>query len=222
MGKVTVMEGTTKEPITLIGKMAGICYGSDVKDPLKNYKRGMGCIESNHGRTLEFPEVYLELSGYSARVIREYYTHIAGGPTRLQASTRYINYENGFDYITPPKIQNNEEALKVYDEMMKNIQVSLKKLEDLGIPKEDSAMGLPLGMTTVIVDKRGLRSLIEMSHQRLCTRAYWEFRNLMNDIMKALKEYSEEWAWLVDNLFMPKCEYLGRCPEKTSCGRYSN
>jgi thymidylate synthase (FAD) len=202
--------------------MAGICYGSDIKDQLKNYKRGMGCIESNHGRTLEFPEVYLELSGYSARVIREYYTHIAGGPTRLQASTRYINYENGFDYVTPPKIQNNDEALKVYDEMMKNIQVSLKKLEDLGIPKEDSAMGLPLGMTTVIVDKRGLRSLIEMSHQRLCTRAYWEFRNLMNDIMKALKEYSEEWAWLVDNLFMPKCDYLGRCPEKKSCGRYSN
>lgn len=55
---------------------------------------------------LEFPQIYLEISGYSARVIRELYTHISGAPTRLQASTRYIDYTNeGFDCIIPKSIE---------------------------------------------------------------------------------------------------------------------
>ena len=114
MGKVTILEQTTKTPITLIGKMAGVCYGSDVEDDEKNLKRGLDCINSGHGRTLEYPETYMILDGYSARVMREWYTHIAGSPTRLQASTRYIDYEHGFDYVTPPKIKNNKDCNKVY------------------------------------------------------------------------------------------------------------
>jgi thymidylate synthase (FAD) len=37
--------------------------------------------------------------------------------------------------------------------------------------------------------------------------------------MEALREYSEEWAYLVDNYFMPKCEVAGYCTEKKCCGR---
>ena len=96
----------------------------------------------------------------------------------------------------------------------------MKKLEEeLGIPREDAAMLLPLGMETKIVDKRNLRNLIDMSHQRMCTRAFWEYRELMRDLCTALREYSEEWAYLVDNYFLPKCEVSGYCTEKKSCGR---
>ena len=80
--------------------------------------------------------------------------------------------------------------------------------EDYGIPKEDVANGLPLGMTASIVDKRNLRSLTEMSHQRMCNRAYWEYRQLFGDIRKALSEYSEEWRWIADNLFMVIIKYI--------------
>ena len=70
-----------------------------------------------------------------------------------------------------------------------------------------------------MVDKRNPRNLIDMSRNRMCSRAYWEFRELFNDIITALKEYSPEWATLIELEFMPKCEYLGFCPEKHSCGR---
>ena len=53
----------------------------------------------------------------------------------------------------------------------------------------------------------------------MCNRAYWEYRELMRDIMKALTEYSEEWARIIRNMFKTKCEILGYCPEKKSCGR---
>lgn len=218
MGKITVQVETTKNPITLIGKEAGICYGSDVSSDTKNYKRGLMNLASGHGRTMEFPQVFITIEGYSARVIRELYTHIAGGPTRLQASTRYINYGD-FEFIIPPSIKNKDAALDEYTDVMERIAEGFAALQDMGIPKEDIANVLPLGMTTKIVLRTNLRNLIDMSHQRLCFRAYWEFRELMRDIMIALSEYSEEWKYLVDTYFKPKCEITGFCIEHECCGR---
>lgn len=173
-----------------------------------------------HGRTLEYVNVEMIIDGYSARVIREWYTHLGGSPTRLQASTRYINYDN-FDYVVPNSIKNNQQAMKTYQKTMDIISANSKYLEDeLGIPREDAAMLLPFGMSTKIVDKRNLRNLIDMSHQRMCSRAYWEYRELFKDICDALSEYSKEWKYIVDRYFIPKCRFLGYCPEKKSCGHY--
>ncbi len=220
MGKIIIQEETVKNPITLAGKEAGICWGADVSDNEKNYKRGLTCFEDGHWRTMEFGQIYATIDGYSARVIRELYTHIAGGPTRLQASTRYINYERGFDYIVPKTIEHNPEAKKVYLELMEQIQKSLKELEDLGIPREDSANGLPLGMTTLMVLRTNLRNFVDMSRQRCCNRAYWEFRELMKDFCDALCEYSDEWKLIVERYVGAKCEFSGYCEESRSCGRY--
>lgn len=220
MPQVLIHQYTTKEPITMIGFAAGICYNADITNPEKNYKRGLDCIVSNHGRTIEFPDVYMTLSGYSARVIREWYTHLGGAPTRLQASTRYIDYEHGFDYVIPPSIEQNREAKETYERTMAYIKNSLSRLDDLGIPREDSAMELPLGMTTVVVDKRNARNLMDMSRNRMCSRAYHEFQNMFADVESALRAYSPEWYTLVNLLFKPKCDILGYCPEKKGCGRH--
>lgn len=219
MGKVIVLESTTKNPLSLMGERAGVCWGSDITDPKKNRKRGLDCLESGHGRVQEFVNVELVLDGYSARVIREWYTHIGGAPTRLQASTRYINYEN-FEYVVPHRIEKNEEAAAIYRDMMAQISDTCRRLEDeFGIPREDAAMLLPLGMSTKIVDRRNLRNLVDMSRQRMCTRAYWEYRELFRDICDALSALSEEWDYIVKNCFLPKCEVSGYCIEKKSCGR---
>lgn len=219
MGTVIIQNFTYPNPISMIGMEAGFCWGADVSDEARNYKRGLDCLESEHGRTFEFPDVYMILDEYSARVIREWYTHIGGSPTRLQESTRYIDYEHGFDYVTPPSIANNPAAKEIYDDLMVTINNHLERLDAIGIPREDCALGLPLGMETKIVCKHNLRNLIDMSHQRECSRAYHEYRRLFGDIGDALRNYSEQWAYVVDHYFMPKCEYLGFCKEKRSCGK---
>ena len=219
MGKIIIQKETTKNPISLIGEEAGVCWNANIKDDEKNYLRGIDCLSSGHGRTWEFPQVYMILDGYSARVIREFYTHIGGSPTRLQASTRYIKYETGFDFVTPPKIENNSEAKSIYQHTMNEIKKGMQNLEKLGIPREDISMLLPLGMETKVVVRTNLRNLIDMSHQRICTRAYWEYRNLMNDIKNELSCYSEEWKYLVNNYFLVKCDVSGYCTEKQSCGK---
>ena len=221
MGTVTILDTTTKNPITLIGERAGVCWGADTTDAEKNFKRGLDCIESGHGRTLEFVNVEMVLDGYSARVMREWYTHIGGAPTRLQASTRYINYGE-FEYVTPKTIADGSIAAKgIYESCMTMIANSVRMLErEFNIPREDAAMLLPLGMATRVVDRRNLRNLVDMSRNRECVRAYWEFREMFGDMKLALANYSEEWARVVSKMFYPKCQELQFCPEKHGCGKY--
>lgn len=217
MGKITILPETTIDPISLMGRRAGICLGKDITDSEKNYKRGLDCIKSNHGRVFEFVNIEAIIEGYSARVIREWYTHIGGSPTRLQSSTRYINYDN-FEYIIPKTVQT-EEQKAWYNNAIDTISHTLKNLEESGVKREDAAMLLPLGMATKIVDKRNVRNVISMAEQRMCSRAYWEYRELFNEYIKQLKLYSEEWVTLIPMVMQPKCETLGYCPEKFSCGR---
>ena len=220
MGTVIIYPETIKNPITLIGHRAGVCYGADVSDGAKNYARGIDCIKSGHGRALEFVDVHMCFKGYSAKVIRDWYTHIGGSPTRLQASTRYIEYSQ-FEYITPKTIQDNPIALQIYQQTMNTIRENMKLLEEsFHIPREDSSMLCPLGMTTTIVDRRNVRNLIDMSRNRECSRAFWEYRQLFFDVKQKLAEYSDEWRTLIDMTFHPKCVELRYCPETKGCGRY--
>ena len=57
-----------------------------------------------------------------------------------------------------------------------------------------------------------------MCQQRLCTRANWEYRNMLNDLLVELRTISPEWQYIIDNYAMPKCKKIGYCPERNTCG----
>ena len=221
MGTVTIQNRTTIDPITCIGEEAGICWGANVEDKEANYKQGSDCIKCNHGRTMEFPQIYMVLSGWSAKCIREFYTHIGGAPTRLQESTRYVDYSRKFENVVPLSVQKSEEATKIWNGYMSNVGETISKLKECGVPTEDATNVLPLAYGTKVVVRTNLRNLVDMCHQRLCTRAYWEFRQLMKEILWQLENYSDEWEDIIYNIkvFKPKCEVIGYCPERKGCGR---
>lgn len=221
MGKITILEETIKNPITLAGKMAGVAYGSDITNKEKNYKRGLTCITDGHGRVLEFAEVYFTLEGYSNRVIRQLFRHVGDGNSAIQESTRYVDFSQGFDYIIPPSIKNCKDSfvIKTYTDAMRAIKEALYTLSTYDIPKEDTQMLIPLGATTKVSIMKNMRNLMDMSRVRMCSLAYWEFRQLMDDLKEALSNYSPEWKELCDMLLKPKCEVLGYCTEKRCCGR---
>lgn len=206
----------TNNPLTVMGGVAGICYGST--NPKSFPRIAKRCLAENHGRVSEFADITIQISGYSAKVIRELYTHISG-TSRLQASTRYIDYSGQFKYITPPSIVRNDEAMKVWADVMENINSGMKELKDLDIPVEDLTNLLPLAYDTTMVLKINVRSLIHMMNVRLCTCAYHEYRLLMNDLKKEIYKLDDEWKFLCDNYFVPKCVATGYCEETTrSCG----
>lgn len=224
MGKIRLLDGTTEHPLEHIGKCAGICWGADTSDENKNIERAKNCILSGHGRVLEYVDIELVIEGYSARVIREWYTHIAGGPTRLQESTRYVNWNECDSIVLAPSIEKfakagDPEICKALEGYLSCFAILRETLADKNIPKEDIAMFYPIGMKTKIIDKRNLRNFADMCGQRLCLRAYWEYRKLMAEIISKLREVSDEWCWIADNLFIPKCEKVGFCIEDKCCGR---
>lgn len=213
---IEILNYTTKNPLQIIGECSGICWNSDINNKDKNIKRALDCIDSGHGRSAEYADVYCIIDGYSARCIRELYTHIVG-TTRLQESTRYVN-ENNFSYYTPPSILQDEDSYGLYADCMKYIKEVYKKLIDNNIPKEDVANILPLGMNTKIVWKINLRALIHFFNMRMCNRAYKEIRDLCHELSKELKAYSDEWNLIGSKYFVPKCTANeGRCTEKNSC-----
>lgn len=216
---IKIKKYTTEYPLQMIGDCAGICWGANTEDVEKNIKRAWDCIDSGHERAEEFPDIYMVIDGYSAKCLRELYTHIGGAPTRLQASTRYIDYEKGFNIVTPPSVEKNNDAAEVWYKAISDIKAAMGALKVLGIPNEDLTNLLPLAYQSKMVWKVNLRTLVHFMQKRRCNRSYWEIRNLCNEICKELSNYSEEWEQLVKALFVPECEFFGYCRENKSCGR---
>lgn len=198
-----------------MGIAAGICWNAPIQDARKNIQRAMDCIEAGHGRVEEYPDVTVEISGYSARCIRELYTHIIG-TTRLQDSTRYVNMSN-FEYFIPPNF--TEEQKMAYEHIMGYIRDGYQDLLDLGVSKEDAANVLPLGMYSKIVLKINLRALEHFANMRMCTRAYKEIRALAHELKNAIAAYSDEWNTTVQAVMVPKCVKDLFCTEQKCCGK---
>ena len=211
---IEIMEGT-KTPLANIGKAAGTCWGAPTHNPAANIKRAKECIMAGHGRTEEYPDLTMHISQYSARCIRELYTHIIG-TTRLQESTRYVNCSD-FKFFTSKDIKG--ENAEIYNNIMTQIASEYEKLIANGVSKEDAANILPLGMHTSIVLKINLRALQHLMNVRLCNRSYKEMRALAQEMKETVKNYSDEWGWIADNLFVPNCEANGYCTEKFCCGK---
>jgi len=215
----------TERPLTFMGKMAGICWNADTESVEKNRKRAIDCIKADHGRVLEFPDITVVLEGESARMMRELYTHIGGSPTRLQSSTRYVN-EKDFNYYTPASCQKDG-VREIYDEAMAHEAETYGRLIELGVPREDAANTLPLGMSSKMVWKVNLRTLVNFFNKRLCARALMEIRKFTVELKNLLAEQDDEWKWLADNLFVPQCEQykllnpvMVFCREDRCCGRH--
>ena len=219
MGKITILPQTTKDPLQLIGTTSAVCYNADISNKEKNIKRALDCIHSGHGRVLEWPNVEVIVEGFSAKMMREAMRHIVGTSV-LQASTRYIDYEKGFDVITPPSIEGNNEAMEVWCKAISDIKMAMGALKALGVPKEDYTNLLPLAYQSKMIWKVNLRTLVNFMNLRTCSRAYWEIREFANMLKKALMEYSPEWEIICKELFVPKCDAVGYCTEAKCCGRH--
>lgn len=120
--------------------------------------------------------------------------------------------------VVPPSIQKNEKALELLSEHQKKTEALYDELINLGIPKEDASCILPLNTKTKVVLKINARALLNMAQVRMCSRAYWEMRNLMQELKDTIKGIDDEWRTIAD-MMQPKCEVLEYCTESKSCGR---
>lgn len=208
----------TNNPLTTMGEIAGICY--DQTNPKRFANIAKRCLSEGHGRVSEFADITLEIEGYSAKMVRELYTHIIG-TSRVQSSTRYIDYSKQFEYITPKLVKENNLAYLAWEDAMQTISKTMDKLKELGIPVEDYTNLLPLAYSTKMVLKINVRALIHFMNVRLCSCSYHEIQKFCRDLKLKLSVLDEEWKFIDENYFVAKCVANGYCDEETRCcGRY--
>lgn len=190
----------TPKPIETIASIASICYDSNPGDPMKLVKHLY-----NNGHHSVFEHIYFtfKIEGISRACSHQLVRHRMCSFT--QRSQRYCD-EVGAKMVIPPTTKGK--GIEIALMMIRNDY--LDYVEN-GIPKGDARYVLPNAICTDLYLSCNLRELIHICNERLCKRAQWEIRELV-----------EEMVNLVDDdlkfMLVPKCK-SGRIICHTQCGK---
>ena len=141
-------------------------------------------MRAGHLSVFEHAWATFDISGISRACSHQLVRHRLA--TYSQRSQRYVR-EEGFDYITPPTIAENEEAVRIYHMTIGALQQAYGSLLKLNIPKEDARFLLPNACATNLVMTANFREWMHIFKLRLTSHAQWEIRELAASILKILQ-----------------------------------
>lgn len=160
-----------------------------------------------HGSVIEHASFTFSLEGVSRAMTHQLVRHRIASYT--QQSQRYVAYNTSESYVTPPSIERNAQAQRVFDEALGKISKAYQVLLKLGISKEDARFILPGAAKTNIIVTMNARELRHFFNLRCCARAQWEMREVAVEMLKQARKAAPA-------LFEgcgPTCVELGYCPE---------
>ncbi len=227
----------------IVAAAAKLCYSSSEIDGILNgldKEKTIAFVERlmsmGHESPLEHISFTFGIEGVSRSLLAQFTRHrIASYSVKSQ---RYVN-EGKFEFITPPEIENEPEAKKLfleameddlrkynkiseilfkkhYDNMIKD-GVSEKRAKNAAEKKaiEDARYILPNACETKMIATFNARSLLNFFNHRCCERAQWEIRAMADEMLKLVKIY----APTIFKFAGPSC-VGGPCPEGAmSCGK---
>ncbi len=209
----------TPQPGITAATAAHLCYAGvsieELKkrvnpDYAKKLLKRLG--EEGHLSPLEHASFTFAIEGISRACSHQLVRHRIASFS--QQSQRYVK-ETGFNFVVPPKVKGNKEALKVFEKMIEETRKAYDALLK-SAPAEDARFVLPNACETRIIVTMNTRSLYNFFERRLCARAQWEIRQLAEEMLRLCKKAA---PLLFENTG-PVCDRLGYCPERQTCGRY--
>ncbi len=242
MAKVFLLAHTPNPEYT-VAAAAKLCYSSatitGLTDNLTDEKAASFVemlSEIGHESPIEHASFTFGIEGVSRSLLAQITRHrMASFSVKSQ---RYVR-EGCFEYVTPPEIAANPEALALYEEIMAEDQKRYDRLTEILKEKhiktflaegkdektaermaekkaiEDARFVLPNSCETQMVMTMNARSLHNFFKHRCCARAQWEIQDIANQMLELVSE-------VAPNLFKnagPSC-LNGPCPEgKMSCGK---
>lgn len=148
----------------------------------KNFIRN--CIKNGHHSILEHATASFRIKGASRAFTHQLVRHRLASFS--QQSQRYVN-EGEFNYIVPPDIAENPEALKVFREYLETSRKTYNRLRELEIKKEDARFVLPNALESQIVFSANFRELRFIFALRLHKSAQWEIRRVCLEMLKIMQ-----------------------------------
>lgn len=200
--KVTLVQATPN-PIETIAQIASICYDSDPKNAMGLVKH---LYKNGHHSVFEHIYFTFKIEGISRACSHQLVRHRMCSFT--QRSQRYCN-EDGFECVLPSSIDDTE-AYWDHNNALTDIRQEYANLQSMGIPNEDARYILPNACATSLYLSCNLRELIHICNERLCSRAQWEIRALVKEMVSLVHPD-------LHFMLVPKCK-SGRIICHTPCG----
>ncbi len=195
---VTLIQATPN-PVETIAQIASICYDSDPKNPMALVKH---LYNNGHMSVMEHIYFTFKIEGISRACSHQLVRHRHCSFT--QRSQRYCS-EDGFDFVVPASIQGYE-----FSSDMSMIENFYEYYQENGVPNEDARYILPNACATSLYLSCNLRELIHLCNERLCTRAQWEIRELVQNMRQLVDPQ-------LHFMLVPKCK-SGRIICNSPCG----
>ncbi len=148
----------------------------------KNFIRN--CIKSGHHSILEHASASFRIKGASRAFTHQLVRHRLASFS--QQSQRYVN-EGEFNYVVPPQIAANPEAMAVFREFIETSRNTYNRLRELSIKKEDARFVLPNALESQIVFSANFRELRFIFSLRLHKSAQWEIRRVCLEMLKIMQ-----------------------------------
>lgn len=190
------------------------------------------CIKSGHTSVLEHSQFTFAVEGVSRALLAQLTRHRVGVSFSVQ-SQRYVEIKEDQDKLYELFTSNNytrenykdSELYRVLDKYFtenefKNVNGYYYALDNYleainnGEKAEDARRFLPNAIKTNLVITLNLRSFIHLCHERLCTHAQKEIRQLVREMCNVILK-DEEW---LKPYLQPKCVAMDKCNESKSCG----
>lgn len=223
--QIKVITNGLHEDLVKMWVAARTCYSN--KSPIQLYEEAIlkdnkdmvplikQCIDSGHLSITEHCNITVLVEGVSRVLTHQLVRH--RHVSYSQQSQRYCNMEDSVSYAVPDSINTRKDLLDGYNTLMTTIQDVYNVFVKNGIKPEDARYILPNATKSNIVFTLNLREFIHICHERLCTCAQKEIRDLVLDIVSQVVKSLP----FLKSYLVPKCEMLGYCNERKerSCGR---
>ncbi len=178
------------------------------KDPMVMAKMMDDIKHSNEQRELE--QVHFQFTIPISLIVLKHLTRHRMQSLLIPTFVPMWDLDN---YVIPPSIRNSH--LKHYKEVQKRNLDVYNTFKESGVRDEDLIYFYLCGTAVNVMTDMNARSLEWISRMRCCTKAQWEIRAIVSEMVKLVGEV----APLYKNLLGASCIALGYCPEgKESCG----
>lgn len=160
----------TPEPEKVLAHAAAQCYK---KGP--SVHRVLVIISNGHDSVLEHVNYTFQVDDISRACSHQLVRHRIASYT--QQSQRYVG-EEGFQFVVPPSIHGDYEAMDAYSKYMEIADKLYAVLREKGIKQEDARYILPNACCTSLTMTMNLRSLMNFWKLRMDPHAQWEIQEL--------------------------------------------
>lgn len=245
VGPSVALLNATPDPLGSLAALQGIYTGRVVRSlsELSDDDRRTAYTEVTKNKlqgSLEVVQFHFLVEGvtrsFTHQMVRERQAFFA------QESMRFavVDGESWIDRIpVPPSIPADPHSIQeslirdVWCDAIINAENHYHALIDYGVPAEDARGLMPHAMTTRLHWVTDLRGLLYVAGLRLCTQAQFEWRVVMAQVVKTLREYrkgpllgpantfaNDSWQFqLIADSLRPICYQEGKCGFKSKMDR---